>query len=74
MKADVDRILDAALALATGESSALVVALLESLDSGAGAGITDAWREELNRRCAALRCGATHPVTWSDARARLLSL
>jgi hypothetical protein len=36
--------------------------------------ISDAWREEIHRRRIALRAGATQPVPWSDARARLHSL
>ena len=65
---------DQALALAAEERSALVVALLESLETSADPKISDAWREEIHRRRIALRAGATQPVPWSDARGRLHSL
>ena len=74
MNARVDHILNEALALAAEERSALVVALLESLETSADPKISDAWREEIHRRRIALRAGATQPVPWSDARARLHSL
>jgi len=72
--ARVDYILKEALALATEERSALVVALLGSLETSADPNISDAWRKEIRRRRIALRAGATRPVPWSDARARLHSL
>jgi len=71
MNARVDHILNEALALAAEERSALV---LESLETSADPKISDAWREEIHRRRVALRAGATQPVPWSDARARLHSL
>ena len=74
MNARVDDILNEALALAAEERSALVVALLESLEASADPNISDAWREEIHRRRIALQTGATQPVPWSDARARLNSL
>jgi putative addiction module component (TIGR02574 family) len=74
MNARVDHILNEALALAAEERSALVVALLESLETSADPKISDAWREEIHGRRTALRVGATQPVPWSDARARLHSL
>jgi putative addiction module component (TIGR02574 family) len=74
MNARVDHILDEALALAADERSALALALLESLETGADPKISDAWREEIQLRRAALRAGTTQPVPWSDAKARLHSL
>jgi putative addiction module component (TIGR02574 family) len=74
VNARVDHILNEALALAAEERSALVVALLESLETSADPKVSDAWREEIHRRRIALRAGATQPVPWSDARARLHSL
>jgi len=71
VNARVDHILNEALALAAEERSALVVALLESLETSAD---PNAWREEIHRRRIALRAGATQPVPWSDARGRLHSL
>jgi putative addiction module component (TIGR02574 family) len=74
MNTRVEHILDEALALASEERSALVIALFESLESSADPAISDAWREEILRRRAALRAGASQPAPWSEARARLLSL
>jgi len=74
MNARVDDILNKALALATEERSALVVALLESLETSADPKISDAWRDEIRRRRIGLRAGATQPVPWSEARGRLHSL
>jgi putative addiction module component (TIGR02574 family) len=70
----VDHILDEALALATEERSALVIALLESLETSADPTISDAWRQEILRRRAALRAGVSLPAPWSEAKARLFSL
>lgn len=74
MNARVDHLLDAALGLPADERSALVVALLDSLDGGDDAGISQAWREELHQRRAALRAGAVKAVGWTEARARLQAL
>jgi putative addiction module component (TIGR02574 family) len=74
MNARVHNVLDEALALDAEERSALVIALIESLEASADLTISDAWREEINRRRAALRAGTTKPVPWSDAKPRLNSL
>jgi putative addiction module component (TIGR02574 family) len=74
MNTRVDHILDEALALATEERSALVIALFESLESSDDPAISAAWREEIQRRRAALRAGVSQPAPWRDAKARLLSL
>jgi putative addiction module component (TIGR02574 family) len=74
MNIRVDQILDEAHALATEERSALVIAPFESFESSATPAISDAWREEILRRRAALRAGASPPAPWSEARGRLLSL
>ena len=57
MNARVDHILDEALGLPTDERSALVVALVDSLEGGDEASISQAWRQELRTRRAALRAG-----------------
>jgi len=74
MNARVDHLLDEALDLPTDERSALVVALLESLEGSSDAAISAAWREELMRRRSELRSGAVRAVPWADAKARLSSL
>jgi putative addiction module component (TIGR02574 family) len=75
MNARIHHILDEALALEQNERSALVLALLESLDEVSGDGeITPAWNTEIQFRKARLRAGTTKPVPWAEAKARLLAL
>jgi putative addiction module component (TIGR02574 family) len=74
MNARVDHILDEALGLASDERSALVVALLESLEGSEDPSISEAWRQEIRRRRLALQAGTTVPTAWGDAKARLRSL
>ena len=74
MNARVDHLLDEALGLPTDERSALVVALLDSLESADDATVSEAWRAEVKRRRAQLRAGQVRAVPWADAKARLSSL
>ena len=74
MNAHTDNLLDEALTLPTGERSALVVALLDSLEGSEDPSISEAWRLEIERRRAALRDGSTVAVPWAGALARLASL
>jgi putative addiction module component (TIGR02574 family) len=74
MNARVDHLLDEALGLPTDERSALVVALLDSLEGSADAAISEAWREELIRRRGELRSGSVRTVPWAEAKARLSAL
>jgi putative addiction module component (TIGR02574 family) len=74
MNARVDHLLDEALTLPADERSALVVALLDSLEGSDDASISDAWRLEIVRRRTALRDGTISPVPWAEAKARLSSL
>jgi len=74
MNARVDHLLDEALALEPDERSALVVALLDSLDVEDEATITKAWSDEIRRRKDELRSGAASAVPWAEARARLTAL
>jgi len=74
MNARVDHLLDEALGLPTDERSALVVALLDSLEGSDDSAISDAWRQELRTRQAALRAGTVKPVPWSESKARLSAL
>jgi putative addiction module component (TIGR02574 family) len=71
MNARIDHLLDEALLLSMDERSALALALLDSLEGGDEASITDAWRAEILRRRAGLRDGSIVPVPWADAKARL---
>ena len=74
MNARVDHILDEALGLPADERSALTVALLDSLEGSDDAAITEAWRQEIKTRQAALRAGTIQANSWGDARARLSAL
>ena len=71
MNARVDQLLNEALELRVDERSALVVALIESLDGIEDASITDAWRDEIRRRRAELGAGRVRPVPWAEAKTRL---
>ena len=74
MNARIDHLLDEALSLPTDDRSALVVALLDSLEGSDDASLWDAWRQEIRRRRAGLRDGTIVPVPWAEARARLNAL
>ena len=74
MNARVDHILDEALALEPNDRSALVVALLDSLDGEDEATVAKAWAQEIRERREQLRSGATTAVPWAEARARLTAL
>jgi putative addiction module component (TIGR02574 family) len=74
MNARVDHLLAEALALEPDERSALVIALLDSLDGEDEATVSGAWAAEIRRRKAELRSGAVQAVPWPEARARLSAL
>lgn len=74
MSARVDHILDEALGLPADERSALTIALLDSLEGSGDSSITEAWRQEIKSRQAALRTGTVKAVPWAQARARLNAL
>lgn len=74
MNARVDQLLNEVLALSPEERSALVVALLDSLNGEDEGAVTKAWADEIRRRRADLRSGVASTVTWKEARARLTAL
>ena len=74
MNARVGHLLDEALGLPADERSALVVALLDSLEGVDDAGVSEAWRAEVKRRRSELRAGLVRAVPWTEAKARLSSL
>lgn len=74
MNARVDHLLDEALDLPVDERSALVVALIDSLEGAGDVGVAEAWRTEIQRRRDELRAGAARAVPWADAKARLSAL
>ena len=74
MNARVDHLLNEALALDPDERSALVVALLDSMDGEDEATAMKAWADEVRRRKDELRSGAVDAVPWAEARGRLNAL
>lgn len=74
MKARVEHLLDQALLLPEADRSALVVALLDSLQGSEDASIADAWRAELHRRRVNVSEGSVNPIPWAEVRARLSAL
>jgi putative addiction module component (TIGR02574 family) len=74
MNAHLDHVIDEALALIPQERSALVLALLDSLDGDDEASVSTAWAAEIAQRKADLRSGATRATPWSEARGRLNAL
>ena len=74
MNARMDHLLDEALSLPTDDRSALVVALIDSLEGSDDASVSEAWRQEIRRRRAGLRDGTLVPVPWAEAKARLTAL
>jgi putative addiction module component (TIGR02574 family) len=74
MNARVDHLIDEALQLAADERSAMVVALLDSLDGEDEASVARAWAEEIRQRKADLRSGAAASAPWPEAKARLSAL
>lgn len=74
MNARIDHLLDEALGLTAEERSALVIALLDSLDSTNDPSVSEAWRTEVARRRAELKVASVQPVSWREAKARLAAL
>ena len=74
MNARVDHLLGEVLGLPAEERSAVVAALIDSLEGAEDQAVSDAWKRELVRRRDALRLGTVTPVSWAEARARLSAL
>lgn len=74
MNARVDHLLDEALLLPTDQRCALVVALLDSIESTDDPSVSEAWRIEILRRKAGLRDGSLHAMPWAEAKAILGAL
>ena len=71
MNARIDHIPSEAFGLPTNERSFLVVALMENREGGGDSFTSEAWRQELRRRQAALHAGTVKPIPWAEAKARL---
>jgi putative addiction module component (TIGR02574 family) len=72
MPRDAAEVLKDALELPLEARAALIVPLLDSLDTEVDEGIEEAWREEIQRRLEDIDSGATQLVPWDEARRRLL--
>jgi len=71
MNARVDHLLDEVLGLPAEEHSALVVALLDSLEIADDVAVSELWRAEVNRRRTDLRAGRVKAAPWAEVRQRL---
>lgn len=74
MNAHLDQVIDGALALAPQERSAVVLALLDSLEGDDEHLVASAWAEETKRRKEGIEAGTIKLVPWAEARARLAAL
>ena len=74
VNARIDHILGKALALSPDERSALVIALLDSLEGEDEARVGKAWTDEIRLRKNALRSGTATATPWSEVRARISAL
>ena len=74
MNARVDLLLEDVLRLSTEERSAVVAALIDSLETSDEESVADAWRTELLRRRRELRAGEVQAAPWSEVRARLSAM
>lgn len=74
MNARVDHILEDALRLTAEERTAVVAALIDSLETDDEGAVAEAWRIELLRRRPELRAGVVQAAPWSEVRARLSAM
>jgi putative addiction module component (TIGR02574 family) len=74
MNARLDQVLDGALALVPQERSAIVLALLDSLEGDDESLVASAWAGEIERRKDGIAAGTIKMVPWAEARARLAAL
>jgi putative addiction module component (TIGR02574 family) len=71
MNTQFDHLLDEALLLPIAERSAVVVALLDSIDGSDDVGVSEAWQAEIKRRRLGLREGSITAVPWNEAKKRI---
>lgn len=65
-----DNVLREAMALSPAERLEVAEQLFESVEGDAGA--EEAWAAEIARRIAAADAGEVKPVTWAEARKRIV--
>lgn len=71
MNARVEDVLEDVLRLSAEERSAVVVALIDSLETSDEESVAEAWRTELLRRRRELRAGESQASPWTEVRARI---
>lgn len=74
MNARVDHLLVEVLGLPADQRSAVAAALIDSLQGGDDASVSNAWKQELMRRRSDLQSGAAQGLPWAEVRARLSAL
>jgi len=74
MNPHLDHVIDEALALVPLERSAVLLALLDSLEGDDEFAVSKAWAAEIAQRKADLRSGVANAAPWAEARARLNAL
>ena len=74
MNARVELVLEDVLRLSAEERSAVVAALIDSLETSNEESVAQAWRTELLRRRRELRAGEVQAAPWSEVRARLSAM
>ena len=74
MNTHLDHVIDEALALIPQERSAVLLALLDSLEGGDESVVSHTWASEIAKRKADLRSGIVSAVPWAQAQARLIAL
>ncbi len=74
MNTHLDHVIEEALALIPQERSALLLALVDSLEGDDESVVSKAWATEIAQRKADLRSGVAVAVPWAEARARLIAL
>jgi putative addiction module component (TIGR02574 family) len=73
MRRKPSEILKEALVLPPDVRASIADSLLESLDQEVEAGASEEWEREIQKRTAEVGSGAVKTISWSDARARLMS-
>ena len=74
MNAHLDHVIDEALALIPQERSAVLLALVDSLEGDDESVVSQTWAAEIAQRKADLHTGAAKAAPWAEARARLIAL
>jgi putative addiction module component (TIGR02574 family) len=71
MAADIRRLLDEALQLDSSARAQFAETLLESLEPDEDVGFSNAWRDEIRRRCAEIDSGAVTLIDGDEVLAEL---